>query len=189
MKPKDEQHPIETLGTNTDWRKLPRNRPDKDEKHLAYSVLIANGISREKAATMLGYSPKTARSIDRTLKEKSLKLELLSEQRIKKAHRVIDKCLAGKAFGDIETVKDSTALRAAEMILDRSDPKVQDAPSTTYRTFTVVELDLIKPKYSGKPTPLYVWDQIRPDPISPPDPADVVVDVTPDVKPRTDGES
>jgi len=106
---------------------------------------------------MLGYSPKTARSIDRALKEKNLKLALLSEQRIKKAHRVIDKCLAGKAFGDIESVKDSTALRAAEMILDRSDPKVQDAPSTTYRTFTVVELDLLKPKYTGKPTPLYVW--------------------------------
>jgi hypothetical protein len=134
--------------TNPDWRKMPRNRPDKDEKHLAYSVLIANGISREKAASMLGYSPKTARSIDRALKEKGLKLELLSEQRIKKAHRVIDKCLAGKGFGGVETIKDSTALRAAEAILDRSNPKAQTPPAPTYQ-FTKVDLNQFR--YDYKP--------------------------------------
>ena len=93
---------------------------------------------------MLGYSPKTARSIDRALKEKGLKLELLSEQRIKKAHRVIDKCLAGKPFGGVEVIKDSTALRAAEVILDRSDPKIQAVAPVSY-SFTKVNLDIFLP--------------------------------------------
>ena len=166
MKREEQRHTNETPETNPDWRKLPRNRPDKDEKHLAYSVLIANGISREKAATMLGYSPKTARSIDRALKEKSLKLVLLSEQRIKKAHRVVDKCLAGKAFGDIESVKDSTALRAAEMILDRSDPKAHEIKPEAYN-FIAINVDKYRMDAPFKPT-------------------DGLVDVTPDPKPRTD---
>jgi len=146
----EDQHLSETTKASVDWRKKPRNRPDKDEKHLAYSVLIANGISREKAATMLGYSPKTARSIDRVLKEKSLKLELLSEQRIKKAHRVIDKCLAGKPFGQVETIKDSTALRAAEAVLDRSDPKTQ-AVAPPARTFIQTNLNIFLPDPPPEP--------------------------------------
>jgi hypothetical protein len=129
-----------------DWRKLPRYRPDKDEKHLAYSVLIANGISREKAATMLGYSAKTARSIDRALKEKHLKLQLLSKQRIKKAHRVVDKLLSGKTFGDIESVKDSTALRAAEIVIDRHEPKGQEQASPAI-TSTTYNLNLVRPDH------------------------------------------
>lgn len=147
---KEDQHLPEATEASVDWRKLPRNRPDKDEKHLAYSVLIANGISREKAATMLGYSPKTARSIDRALKEKGLKLALLSEQRIKKAHRVIDKCLAGKPFGEVETIKDSTALRAAEAILDRSDPKIQAVAPPTH-TFVNVDLSIFRPDPPPEP--------------------------------------
>ena len=130
--------------TNPDWRHLPRKRPDKDEKHLAYSILIANGVQKEKACSMLGYSEKSVRSIDRALVKKGLKLELLSEQRIKKAHRVIDKCLAGKPFGGVEVVKDSTALRAAECIIDRASPKIQDFRPATF-SFTAINLDQFKP--------------------------------------------
>lgn len=140
----EDQHLPEATGASVDWRKMPRNRPDKDEKHLAYSILIANGVQKEKAATMLGYSAKTVRSIDRALVKKGLKLELLSEQRIKKAHRVIDKCLAGNPFGKVETIKDSTALRAAEAILDRSDPKTQ-AVAPPSHTFVNVDLSIFRP--------------------------------------------
>ncbi|MBW6504607.1 hypothetical protein K0B90_10085 [bacterium] len=141
---KEDQHLQETTEASVDWRKRARNRPDKDEKHLAYSILIANGVQKEKAATMLGYSAKTVRSIDRALVKKGLKLVLLSEQRIKKAHRVIDKCLAGKPFGGVETIKDSTALRAAEVILDRSDPKIQ-AVAPASHSFININLDIFKP--------------------------------------------
>jgi len=41
---KEDQHLPEGTETSIDWRKMPRNRPDKDEKHLAYSILIANGV-------------------------------------------------------------------------------------------------------------------------------------------------
>ena len=140
---KEEQHLPETTEASVDWRKMPRNRPDKDEKHLAYSILIANGVQKEKAVTMLGYSAKTVRSIDRALVKKSLKLELLSEQRIKKAHRVIDKCLAGKPFGGVEVIKDSTALRAAEVILDRSDPKIQAVAPVSY-SFTEIDMSIYR---------------------------------------------
>lgn len=147
---KEKQHPFETTEINPDWRKMQRNRPDKDEKHLAYSILIANGVQKEKAATMLGYSEKTVRSLDRAIIKKSLKLELLSEQRIKKAHRVIDKCLAGKPFGGVETIKDSTALRAAEAILDRSDPKTQ-AVAPLSHTFVNVDLSIFLPDPQPEP--------------------------------------
>jgi|GEM_PF-1704173 len=144
VKKEKQRHPTETTETNPDWRKLPRNRPDKDEKHLAYSILIANGVHKDKAATMLGYSEKTVRSIDRALVKKGLKLALLSEQRIKKAHRVIDKCLAGRPFGGVEVIKDSTALRAAEVILDRSDPKTQAVVPPSH-TFVNVDLSVFLP--------------------------------------------
>jgi len=141
---KEDQHLPEATEASVEWRKMPRNRPDKDEKHLAYSILIANGVHKDKAATMLGYSAKTVRSLDRALVKKSLKLVLLSEQRIKKAHGVIDKCLAGKTFGKVETIKDSTALRAAEVILDRSDPKIQ-AVAPPSRTFIQTNLNIFLP--------------------------------------------
>ena len=163
------RHPPEAKETPVDWRKLPRNRPDKDDKHLAYSVLIANGISREKAATMLGYSAKTARSIDRALTKKCLKLELLSEQRIKKAHRVVDKILAGRTFGDVEVVRASDSLRAAEAILDRSSPKAQAPPAPTYQ-FTKIDLSTLRCDYKPPAEPV----------------GEEFVLVTPDAKPRTD---
>lgn len=144
MKREEQRHLPNTTETNPNWRKLSRNRPDKDDRHLAYSLLIANGVSKEKAATMLGYSSRTVRSIDRAIEKKGLKLSLLSEQRIKKAHRVLDKLLAGKTFGEIENVKDSTALRAAEVVLDRSDPKAQDVKPPTF-SFTQVNLNLARP--------------------------------------------
>lgn len=120
-----------------------RNHPKKDEKHLAYSVLVANGVSREKAASMLGYSEKSARSLDRLVKEKGLKLPFLSERRVKKAHQVVDRCLAGKTFGSVEKVKDSTALRAAELVLERSSPVNQVSPGPTVQ-FTRIDLNLCR---------------------------------------------
>jgi hypothetical protein len=137
---KEDQRLPETTEASVDWRKMPRNRPDKDEKHLAYSILIANGVQKEKAATMLGYSPRTVRSIDRALVKKSLKLELLSEQRIQRAHRVVDKILAGRTFGCIETVRASDSLRAAEAILDRCSPKSVPPPPPAF-TFVRVNID------------------------------------------------
>ena len=145
----EDQHLPETTEGSVDWRKRPRNRPDKDEKHLAYSILIANGVHKDKAANMLGYSVKTVRSIDRALIKKGLKLELLSEQRIQKAHRVIDKCLAGKPFGGVEVIKDSTALRAAECIIDRASPKIQNPPPAIH-SFIAINLDQFKPDPPGQ---------------------------------------
>ena len=69
-------------------------------------------------------------------------------QRIKKAHRVIDKCLAGKPFGGVEVIKDSTALRAAECILDRSDPKAIQAPEPAY-SFTQINIE--EARFNYKP--------------------------------------
>jgi len=141
MEPKEDQRPTEATEASVEWRKMPRNRPDKDEKHLAYSILIANGVHKDKAATMLGYSAKTVRSLDRAIVKKSLKLVLLSEQRIKKAHRVVDKILAGRTFGSIETVRASDALRAAEVVLDRSDPVQQSAPPGPRISFVQINID------------------------------------------------
>jgi hypothetical protein len=44
----------------------------------------------------------------------------------------------------VETIKDSTALRAAEAILDRSDPKTQ-AVAPPSHSYVNINLDIFKP--------------------------------------------
>lgn len=116
-----------------------------EEKYLAFQLLREQGMTQEQAGKLLGYKPKTCVSIERKIRERGEKLSLLSESRIRRAHRVVDKLMAGKTFGTIESVKDSTALRAAETVLDRAEPKIHEQQAPTF-SFTQVNLNLARPE-------------------------------------------
>lgn len=118
--------------------------PVTNQKHLAYAALVEKGMPKSQAAKVLGYSVGSIGALDKASQTKSQKLSLVSDSRIVKAHKVIDRLMAGKAFGDIESVRSSDALRAAEVVLDRAEPKAQDVKPPTFN-FTVYNLDLIKP--------------------------------------------
>ena len=127
--------PEKTIEHNGGWK---GNRTETDQKYLAFQLLIEQGISITKAAEMMGYKPNYGYHLAAKCRKRSEKLSLLSESRIRKAHRVVDKLLAGRMFGDIESVKDSTVLRAAEVILDRAEPKVADIK----QAFSYVVVDI-----------------------------------------------
>ena len=156
--------------------KIPRIYPKIDEKHAAFAILVNNGVDKVVAAEALGYKGKTAYALQKRIEKKGEKLDVACEKLVRLSHRVIRNCLQGKPWGKIETIKDSTALAAAQVVIDRHQPKNQESTPPP-RTFTVVNLDECKPDH-----PSYKGDLVWPDPVSPVDPADGVVDVTPDVE-------
>jgi hypothetical protein len=69
----------------------------------------------------------------------------------------------------VEVIKDSTALRAAECILDRSDPKAAQASEPVY-SFTQINIE--EARFDFKPLPE--------------SPGKEPVPITPDAKTRSD---
>jgi hypothetical protein len=122
-----------------------------DNKHVAYLALINAGMTKSDALRTLGYSDNSTTAIDKAINGKSERIGLLTDKRIKKAYRVIDRFMAGKGIGTVETVKDSTVMRAAEMVIERADPKVQEAGNTNI-CFTQINLG----QFEAKPTEIDV---------------------------------
>jgi hypothetical protein len=125
--------------------------PEKDRKHAAYAAMIAQGMSKSQAAKTLGYSLGSIGALDKAIQNKGQKIGLLTESRIKKAYKVVDRFMSGRGIGDVETVKDSTVLRAAEMVIERADPKVQESGNTNIN-FTQINLG----QFEAKPTEIDV---------------------------------
>jgi hypothetical protein len=154
--------------------KTPRVYRKIEEKHAAFAILVNNGVDKVIAAEALGYQGKTAYALQKRIEKKGVRLDVACEKLVRLSHRVIRNCLQGKPWGKIETIKDSTALAAAQVVIDRHQPKNQET-SPPPRTFTVVNLDECKPGH-----PSYKGDLVWPDPVSSVELADGVVDVTPD---------
>ena len=100
------------------------------EKYNVFKMLRMEGYSVPKAAEAIGYSAGYGETIDRKIKEFETKkaengasVGFLTDKRIKRAGVVVDKLMNGQVFGSIKEIKDSTALRAAETVLDRQYPK------------------------------------------------------------------
>jgi hypothetical protein len=124
--------------------KTPRVYPKIDEKHAAFAVLVKGGVDKVVAAEVLGYRPNKAYDLARRVEKKGHKLDVANERMVRLSHRVIRNCLQGKPWGKIETIKDSTALAAAQIIVDRHQPKKQE-PVPGDITFTKICLDSCKP--------------------------------------------
>ena len=55
----------------------------------------------------------------------SSKYSLTSDKLQQKAHKTVLNLMQGKPIGTIDKVKDSTALAAASMVYDRTDPVIK----------------------------------------------------------------
>ncbi|MFQ5956781.1 MAG: hypothetical protein ACE5KK_03320 [Candidatus Brocadiales bacterium] len=95
--------------------------PKLSEKQMAFLLLRKEGIPASKAAEAVGYHPKHGHYLDK----KYGKYDLTNEKYVSKAVKCVEKLVKGNPFGSIEKVKDSTALAAAGMILDRHQPVVK----------------------------------------------------------------
>lgn len=132
-------------------------------KQQAAALLMDAGMTAKEACETLGYSPKSADGLRARIKEKGLLPEIASKSNVAKATRVVKTLMEGRTFGEIERVKDSTALAAANVILDRAYPKQQDAAPQNV-SFTVVNLALFAPDpVESKPTCIDVEPGQAPD--------------------------
>ena len=95
-------------------------------KQAALKALINNGMSIKDAAQHLGYTYNSARAL---ISQKKLTKYKFSDDRIsqKIAHRTIAAIAKGvpPAGSTIESIKDSTALTAAQYIHDRLEPAIK----------------------------------------------------------------
>ena len=118
--------------------------PEKNRKHAAYAALLKQGLTKSHAAKALGYSTGSIGMLDNAIERKNLKSSIVSESNVKIAHRAVKLLAQAKTFGCIETVRAADALRAAEVILDRAEPKTSEAPPPV-RTFIQTNLNIFLP--------------------------------------------
>jgi hypothetical protein len=138
--------PKKTTENSGGWK---GTRRETDQKYLAFNLLIEQGISITKAAELMGYSPTYGYNLAKKIRDRGQKLSIVSEQNTRTAHRVVKRLMAAKTWGDMREVKDSTVLRAAEVVLDRAEPKNQDqAPPSI--SMTQYNLNMVRP---GHPSP------------------------------------
>ena len=88
-------------------------------KHEGYLVLREQGFNQKEASQMVGFTPSNGCLLDRKLNPK---YDLTSDKFTRLASKAVKSLIQGKAFGEIEKVKDSTALAAASMVYDRVQP-------------------------------------------------------------------
>lgn len=122
------------------------NRLQTNQKHLAFSMLVAQGVAIPKAAEMLGFKPSYGYNLAQKVREKSETLALADDVTFNAAKRVVKRCMAGKPWGNIDKIRASDALHAAGMVIDRRDPKKSDQPPPTV-SFTTINLNLVKPDH------------------------------------------
>lgn len=93
---------------------------DLPENHQAIMMLFDNGASAKSIAKSLKLS---LTQVYRVI-EKGKKYDLADLPMQKKAMRTFSKCMDGKPWGQIKTVKASDAIAAAKEVSDRSQPKI-----------------------------------------------------------------
>jgi len=162
--------------------KKTRVYPKIDEKHAAFAVLVKGGVDKVVAAEVLGYRPNKAYDLARRVEKKGHKLDVASESMVRLAHRAVKNCLKGQPWGKIEVIKDSTALAAAQVVVDRHQPKNQEI-SPPPHSFTVVNLDECKPGH-----PSYRGNLVLPGQGSLVEPAGEVPAIIPDMGIAPDSE-
>jgi len=134
-------------GNNGGGRRPWYEDPTLTEKYSAFQMLRGQGVQPEKAAEMLGYRPSTGWILENKIKERLTDgMEIapfVTVKRQKAAAGVVDKLMKGQTFGKIKEIKDSTALRAAETVLDRSHPKRSESESGPSLSFVTINLGMM----------------------------------------------
>lgn len=94
---------------------------DKTQQIFSY---LDKGLTMEEARQLVEPGKEVSRQADYKLSKKYAAYSLTNPKRAKKAALTVDKILQGKTIGDAKQPNTSDILKAAEMILDRTDPKV-----------------------------------------------------------------
>jgi hypothetical protein len=94
--------------------------PKMSANHIALNALVDSGVSISEACRSLGVSRTTAHRA----KQVRNVYEQQKDSLLRSSVKAVQKLVKGEPFGTIDKVKDSTALAAAGMILDREVPKV-----------------------------------------------------------------
>jgi len=113
-------------------------------KAKAYAMLKLENIPHKEICETLGITSKYGYKLSSSVKKAGeivSKFSLSSDKMQSKAHKAIDKLMQGKPFGTIDKVKDSTALAAASMVYDRTDPVIKKNMNLNINA-TVDPLDL-----------------------------------------------
>ena len=132
-----------TAITDRNIMETPREYRKSTEKLAAFRILVQNGIDKRIAAETLGYKGKTAYALQQKIGKKGKTLDVASERMVNLAHRAVTNCLRGKPWGKISTIKDSTALAAAQVVVDRHQPKNAEPNTATY-SFTQINLQSVQ---------------------------------------------
>ncbi len=98
-----------------------KKTPELSEKQTAYLLLRKQGMPVQSAAKATGYNPNYAYQLEKKIKS----YDLTDEFWLSEATKALKNILKGKTFGEIEKIKDSTALGAAQMIYDSHQPVVK----------------------------------------------------------------
>jgi len=103
-------------------------KPQRDAKNVelrqrAFSTLREQGFSLTQAGEIVGYSQNSKSYLSRHVEAK--RQRGLLTPLIPLAKKALKATLRGEAVGQADLPKASDIMRAAEMVLDREEPKVQ----------------------------------------------------------------
>ena len=88
-------------------------------KHISVMAMREQGIKNGEIAAAMGYHSTYPSIIAKKLQKYKLGE---NAKLVKDAFQCVKKLVNGEVFGSIEKVKDSTALQASSMVMDRFDP-------------------------------------------------------------------
>lgn len=111
---------------------------DLPEKQQAFLLLKENGLTNREAGKVLGYTEGTARVVS----SKINKYSLMNKKMVQSAHGAVKNILEGKTWGSIDKIKDSTAMQAAQMVYDRTEPVKKMEVGDTNISFTQINLSI-----------------------------------------------
>lgn len=95
---------------------------------IAIAALLQQGLNKQQTAKELGITPSYVTMVSQRLNKR---YDLTNTSTVKGAYKTIRALSRGEPVGTIREVKDSTALRASELIYDRFQPAVQRIESSS----------------------------------------------------------
>jgi len=124
-----------------DSEKVSKTEQKLNDRQTIYSALMEHGpvgMTKEKAAKLAGYHPKSVYRVEQALSKYSLK----HPKRLKKASKVVDAFLSGKAIGDSDMPSPAVIRATAEMVYDRVEPVIKSEPvSSQPISFTQINVN------------------------------------------------
>lgn len=105
--------------------------------------LVDKGVSIEDAYKLHKPGKELTRSAKSGMLKKAERYSLTRPNRVKAASKAIDSTLKGESIGEAKPPNHSDILRAAEMVLDRAEPKV-NVNHTTKVEISLTPVDLSK---------------------------------------------